>query len=189
MDLLWKNPRYFMESYLDLTFGQYVIAFFVGLLISAVVFVPLVWKRKTKKIYSGIGICVTALYFAFLIAITLLSQQRTGMRNVYWNPLDELRQFLSGNPHVIRGVISNIFLFIPLGFIVSWRLAYKKHLWGILAGLLVSCGIEILQYVFFRGCAQVADCICNVIGTGIGICIVQLCIVIKRFTLRKGKEI
>ena len=56
----------------------------------------------------------------------------------------------------------NILLFIPLGFLIGgWK--------GLAAGIVLSCGIEAVQYYARLGLCQMDDIMNNSIGTGIGV--------------------
>lgn len=63
----------------------------------------------------------------------------------------------------------NVFLFIPLGFLLPWCLNTAQHaLFVVTVGLLFSFSIEIVQYVFHIGLCETDDVIHNTLGTIIG---------------------
>ena len=55
----------------------------------------------------------------------------------------------------------NILLFIPLGFLIGGKR-------GIVAGALLSIGIELTQYIFRLGYCELDDVLNNTIGAAIG---------------------
>ena len=56
----------------------------------------------------------------------------------------------------------NILLFIPLGFLIGgWN--------GLIFGLVLSCGIELTQYLIRLGFCELDDVLNNTIGTAIGV--------------------
>lgn len=73
---------------------------------------------------------------------------------------------IAGNPEWFEDVVlylENILLFIPFGYLL--RGCWKKV---VVAGLVVSVGIEVTQYIMARGLAEVDDMTANTIGAVIG---------------------
>lgn len=67
----------------------------------------------------------------------------------------------------------NIFLFFPFGLTLSNALPQSWGRWQrigltVITGLLLSAGIEYIQYRFALGVAETDDVICNTIGAFIG---------------------
>lgn len=60
-----------------------------------------------------------------------------------------------------NNIIQNILLFIPLGFLIGGKR-------GIIAGALLSIGIELTQYIFSLGYCELDDVLNNTIGAAIG---------------------
>lgn len=61
----------------------------------------------------------------------------------------------------------NILLLIPLGFFIGgWK--------GIAAGFILSCGIEMTQYIFRLGYCELDDILNNTIGAGAGVGLMTL---------------
>ena len=61
-------------------------------------------------------------------------------------------------------------IFIPVGLLAG-------HLWkwkGILAGVGLSCAVEILQLITSRGLCEFDDVFHNVVGTAIGVSAVMI---------------
>ena len=72
-----------------------------------------------------------------------------------------------------RELLMNIFLFFPLGLTLSNALPQRWGRWWrigitVIAGLLLSTGIEYTQYRFALGVAETDDVICNTLGALIG---------------------
>lgn len=56
----------------------------------------------------------------------------------------------------------NILLFVPLGFLIGgWK--------GVLCGFVLSCGIELTQFVYQLGFCELDDVLNNTIGSAIGV--------------------
>ena len=72
-------------------------------------------------------------------------------------------------PELLEGIILNILLFIPFGYILPLNCMKVDQWWKVtLAGLLISMFIEVMQLVLHRGFADVDDLINNTIGALIG---------------------
>ena len=72
-----------------------------------------------------------------------------------------------------RELLMNIFLFFPLGLTLSNALPQRWGRWHrigitVIAGLLLSVGIEYTQYCLALGVAETDDVICNTLGMFIG---------------------
>ena len=103
-------------------------------------------KKNTKAL--------VALYILIILWITLFSREpMTGriFQGLFW----EIEMGYWNN------IIQNILLFIPLGFLIGGKR-------GIIAGVLLSIGIESIQFMFRLGYCELDDVLNNTIGTAIG---------------------
>lgn len=81
--------------------------------------------------------------------------------------------FTGGNPELLRSNFMNVVLFYPAGLLAyellpkTWR-GYRKMLFVALIFALLSVGIEVCQYRFALGQAEVDDVIHNTLGALIG---------------------
>ena len=95
-----------------------------------------------------------ALYIFFILWVTVFSREpmttRT-FRGLFW----EIEMGYWNN------IIQNILLFIPLGFLIGGKR-------GIIAGVLLSIGIELTQYIAVLGYCELDDVLNNTIGAAIG---------------------
>ena len=68
----------------------------------------------------------------------------------------------------LGGIVINILLFVPLGFLITriWSLPWWKVM---LIGMFTSAAIELLQLVTKLGMLDVDDWIFNTLGTSLGI--------------------
>ena len=95
-----------------------------------------------------------ALYIFFILWVTLFSREPMTtriFRGLFW----EIEMGYWNN------IIQNILLFIPLGFLIGGKR-------GIIAGALLSIGIELTQYIFSLGYCELDDVLNNTIGAAIG---------------------
>ena len=95
-----------------------------------------------------------ALYIFFILWVTLFSREPMTtriFRGLFW----EIEMGYWNN------IIQNILLFIPFGFLIGGKR-------GIIAGVLLSIGIELSQYIFRLGYCELDDVLNNTIGAAIG---------------------
>ena len=103
-------------------------------------------KKSTKAL--------VALYILIILWITLFSRRPMEsriFRGLFW----EIEMGYWNN------IIQNILLFIPLGFLIGGKR-------GIIAGVLLSIGIELTQYIAVLGYCELDDVLNNTIGAAIG---------------------
>ena len=97
---------------------------------------------------------LVALYVLIILWITLFSREPMTVRifrGLFW----EIEMGYWNN------IIQNILLFIPLGFLIGGKR-------GIIAGVLLSIGIELTQYIAVLGYCELDDVLNNTIGAAIG---------------------
>ena len=72
-----------------------------------------------------------------------------------------------------RQILLNIALFIPLGYFLSSIFESTQHpcMWPIITALATSAGIELIQFLTYRGMLDVDDLISNVCGAAVGLLI------------------
>lgn len=116
--------------------------------------------RRVRALGAG----MTAAYLCVILWFTLQRAQIPERRI-------ELRPFWTlaywDQPDMRWQSYMNLFLFIPLGFLLPWTL--NRPLWQtVLIGLLLSAGIEAAQFAFQLGLCETDDVIFNTFGTLIG---------------------
>lgn len=103
-------------------------------------------KKSTKAL--------VALYILIILWITLFSR-RPGTERIFRGLFWEIEMGYWNN------IIQNILLFVPLGFLIGGKR-------GIIAGVLLSIGIELIQFIFRLGYCELDDVLNNTIGAAIG---------------------
>lgn len=121
-------------------------------------------------------------YSAVVVYLTLLNR-KAGNRRFLLTPLWSYRRFFE-HVYFRRQIINNILLFVPFGFILS-RLIPKWSTVRIL--IMISVGIELLQYLSGRGFFELDDIISNSLGGLIGLTVGMLWMYAVRF-LRRPKN-
>ena len=109
-----------------------------------------------------------AAYILFILMETIIGR-KTGVGRV------ELVPFWSySHPELRMEIVLNYILFIPLGLLLYLCSGEKFGLRVVIAGLLLSVSIEIVQLVFRIGLFEFDDMIGNTVGSLVGAVIGKL---------------
>ena len=124
------------------------------------IFVALVvWLIDGRK---GITRPLLAAYLLFILFETVIGR-KTGVGRV------ELVPFWSySHPELRMEIVLNYILFIPLGVLLYLCFGKKLGLRVVIAGLLLSVSIELIQFTFKIGVFEFDDMIGNTVGCLIG---------------------
>src|ERR1700681_4973998 len=124
------------------------------------------------------------IYFTLLLYIVFFARRRMHLKKRYLNLVpfrDTINDFRHLNPRESRevfnflsNVLGNIFLFIPFSIILFSVFNVKNSNSVLLSAFLLSVSIEMLQYLFRIGVADIDDVILNTLGAGIGILIYKI---------------
>ena len=141
-------------------------------LIGLVLFFILSRINPAIKIHikSAIAIAMLIGYGIILCYITLFTREPGSREGVSLRLFGTIGHGAQGDAYVLE----NILVFIPLGLLVTVVLpTFQKWWYCMLLGFLISCGIEMTQYITCRGYVQLDDVVTNTIGMLIGFFIVQ----------------
>ena len=123
-----------------------------------------------KHIKSATAIALLIGYGIILCYITLFTREPGSREGVDLRLFGTMGHGAQGDAYVLE----NILVFIPLGILVTVALpTFHKWWYCTLLGLLISCGIEMTQYITCRGYAQLDDVVTNTIGMLLGYFIAQ----------------
>lgn len=109
---------------------------------------------------------------AFIILYATILTRTPGVSEAILTPFASLTA-ARVQPELYREMLMNVFLFFPLGLMLSNALPRKWHRWlriGLttLIGCILSAGIEYAQYRYALGLAETDDVICNTLGAFLG---------------------
>jgi len=145
---------------------------------------------RLSSIIFGLFYVTILLYALFFKAINI----RAATNGVNLVPFSTIMSYITGIANGNSGValmnlLANIFLFIPLGFYVEVLLRERKMKFKMLLIILIPIIVELIQYIFSLGIADVDDVILNSIGGLLGILVFMVveklyCIVKKDDTTR-----
>ncbi|ATA60250.1 Hypothetical protein GS458_1807 [Geobacillus stearothermophilus] len=185
---------YFVDDYI-INVASSPIIFISGRLILATVLwivVNLLFgARKSNfsiKNYRTQFVSFYIIYLVFLVSI-LFFKDGVYHRQYNFIPLLNLFKYQNVNNDIfIINIISNIFMFIPLGIVAL--LFIKNKLFNYLQVFLyTSLFIELIQFIFKRGIFDIDDIILNTIGGFIGVYLTQKFLLKLTFrTLNKNSK-
>lgn len=114
---------------------------------------------------------LTVVYMMTVLGITIFSRKPRGYYSYNLELFWSYKLAVRGHFFYIREVLLNILLFVPEGVLVSLLLKkYRKSIWfAIVIGLLFSAGIELAQFYWQLGYAELDDVFSNTLGTLIGV--------------------
>ena len=185
MDLLFKNPTYFFQTYFAFSLPEFLITFALVL----AVHILLCRKRFSHWLPRLAFILVSSFYFTILIGITLLNSNRSDRYELALNPLNNISNLFNDSTriHELRAVKSNTVFFVPCGILSAVYFKRRKLLYSVLFGAALSVTIEVFQFALHRGCAETMDVICNTLGAVIGALItVLILLIINKLHNKRG---
>lgn len=106
---------------------------------------------------------------------------------VAWDPTVNLIPFQDLSPSNLTGMVLNVVMFAPLGFLLPAFFDRYAGFWKTLcAGLLTSLTVELIQLFTFR-VTDIDDLIMNTLGTAAGFLLAKL-ILHRRLSVYRGKR-
>ena len=154
--------------------SKYMLAGIIGCVVAASIFL-IVYFLVYKKLMKGkskLNLRQIGLYSAFIIYIIMVIEVTIISRDPLYGGIP-IEVFTSYKNAIYSGectnIILNIFMFVPLGFMLPLILK-KCQKWYItyLLGLFTTLTIEIVQLITMRGIFEVDDIINNFLGCAIG---------------------
>ena len=125
------------------------------------------------------AICITlfCLYVSVVLYLTILRfnfrySDRQLNLTLFAGLISVFRN--AGIGEFLRLFFGNIGWFVPFGFLLPILLKRKSFLLTTATGLLFSFFIELMQFIFYKGVAEIDDLILNTLGTAIGYLLYKL---------------
>ena len=135
----------------------------------------LFWTVFCRRLADQARTAVNAVlvgFIAFIILYATILTRTPGVPGLILTPFAALAA-ARVQPELYREMLMNVFLFFPLGLTLSNALPrrwnYRRRIGvTVLAGCLLSAGIEYTQYRFALGLAETDDVLCNTLGALLG---------------------
>ena len=153
----------------------------IGLAIGFIILSILLLKKAPSK---RLAICLSVVYAAAIIYLAFISREPAPYLRYSVNPFGAARRglefgggLISGLFHgdvrvtnwtSLEGIILNVLLFVPLGYLFPILFPHLRWWQMILFGLAFSLTIELLQLITRLGYADIDDLINNPLGAVIG---------------------
>ncbi|WP_407382377.1 VanZ family protein [Ruminococcus sp.] len=142
----------------------------------------MVTERVFRKKISVVYIIVSALYYTFLISITVLGRSGGSKSDISTLFITYKNAFLNDQIN-LTDIVFNMALFIPVGLLIS---RYKKNVFCVTVLLLTPVIIEFTQLFTGRGVFEISDIINNFVGGLIGLLLARL--IAKAVEIMKKKR-
>ena len=146
----------------------------IVLILISVLYLVLKQKATDKKTANAVFLISFAVYFALMIYVTLVdrnsSLEHAGLCLIPFHSY--YRFFFAGDTEIMLQAVMNIAFFYPFGFFLrglDFKFLRKRKWLIVVFAFLFSLSIEVLQYIFSLGYAEVDDVIHNTSGAVIGI--------------------
>ena len=128
-------------------------------------------NRGSKKAQRAWRIVNAVLLCFSILAILYYTLIRRSAGTTHAVPFIRTVADIRAQPELIREMVMNVFLFFPFGLTLPHALGSctgRAALITVITALLLSCAIELTQYLFTFGSAELSDILCNTLGAGIG---------------------
>ena len=129
-------------------------------------------KNKQKIIfYKELLALIFIIYVLCLFYVVTFGD--VSWSNSNFIPFKEIFRYDFASPLFFKNIIGNVLLFIPLGFLIAYKLNLKHFYSIILLSLYFSVCIESIQLIIGR-VFDIDDILLNTIGGIIGYCLFKL---------------
>ena len=115
--------------------------------------------EKTEKWLSRAALAVS---FGAILYITVFSRAPVLIRLTQLVPFSSLKAAFLGDLRTGLQIAANVVLFVPFGY------SLRRPLRAVFVSLVVSVGIELIQYHWILGLASVDDVLANALGGALG---------------------
>lgn len=163
--------QYFIRLYQDIPTEIYdgLISIFCLGALGLIAFLG--WRRGWKKV---VGLLLSEYVFLIYCTTVICRKVAVGVVGHNFSPFWSYEAIKNGREDLIAENIMNVVVFVPVGMILGALLRVKgSWLISLMAGLIISGSIEVLQYFLKRGFSEFDDVIHNTLGCLIGYIVVQ----------------
>ena len=148
----------------DIPWWGYAIAIGIFIIGSAIAFIK---RGRNEGLRLSAGLFLL-LYVMVLYCSTVFFRATSTTIHYPFDFFWHYKDFAHGRLLWLPEVIMNIAVFIPVGLALGLAFRKAKGWQAAMAGMGVSVGIELLQWLFRKGFADIDDVIHNVLGCALG---------------------
>ena len=167
-----QSVRYVSGLINDIPTGVYegfLLIFCLGVILLLVIN-----KDKGKKGAKQILGFLACEYALLIYCSTVVFRKTVETIGYNFTPFWSYTAIHKGRSDLIDVVVMNVVVFVPIGFLMGMAFNRIKWWMSVLIGLGVSLPIELFQFVFKRGYAEVDDVIHNTLGCLIGFMLIKM---------------
>ena len=126
----------------------------------------LVWKGHRAWMYI---VRLMLLEYSFLLYCSTVIFRKAMKEQEYdLMPFWSYKAIMDGKEQYMAENIMNVLVFVPIGLLIGFA-SRNRNIWAaLMVGAGLSIGIEVLQFVFKKGFAEVDDIMHNTLGCLIG---------------------
>ncbi|HHW94750.1 MAG TPA: hypothetical protein GX736_02330 [Mogibacterium sp.] len=147
--------------YIGTTGFVYPLVLYMTLFATIILFYIIFQILFNKHLSKSMVICLFIMYFILLTAILFF--RHTFERYLIINPFVGVLDVISDS-EMLKQSLLNIIIFVPMGYLFR----NKKMKETFITALLLSLGIETIQYFFKLGFFDTFDCILYILGILLG---------------------
>lgn len=151
---------YIFSDIIAIYYPENSMAFYAVLITTMFCCVMMVAFLLFQKIDARLLLIIKVAYFCAL-AIILFGRE-TMIQEVVLNPLDSINDL--NDPEMVIQSSLNLVVFIPMGFVFRNQVFSSM----LIKSIVLSCGIELVQWVLSRGIFDTFDVILYVLGIIVG---------------------
>lgn len=168
--IMIEQIRHFLNEIFFMYNWSYSILI-ICLIVFSVIFIIIKTFISNNIITSILIYGSLVVYVGLILFATIIDRETTTQNGYCLIPFYTYYQFYNGNNDIVQQALMNIALFYPLGYLMSCTnlsILHKQKWTVVLIAFLFSLGIEIIQFLFHLGYAEVDDVIHNTFGSALG---------------------
>ena len=165
----WLNNLYggYGKFYFQSGVPDVIIYICIAIVTATCVFLSI--KRKTlRDIIRGTSVATLVGLLVILYCSTVIYRKDGVETGINLMPFWSYFAIMDGKEQMVLEKILNVLVYIPIGFLCGIVFKEKKLKYAVIIGAASSTMIEISQYLFGKGFAELDDVIHNTAGCVIG---------------------
>lgn len=157
-----------------------VVAYWVLLFVLIIGIASILYSQRSR-IVQRISLLILVEWVIFIYCSAVVFRESREVNSINLLPLWSYFDYAENSYLKEMAAVNflNVVMFVPVGFLL--KLGFQNTTWKhvLMAGLILSSNIEILQFLLCRGLCEIDDIIHNVIGCMIGCLAVHVILKLK----------